>query len=223
MLKTLRLYARPFSSTKSNRKVLGSPSGFAQGSVTAVGGNRLMWALRAVASCAHSGTDRISLLPLGRAETGFVPTSRTWRLTWIQPPLKSMSSTAHPKTSPWRRPHPKASLPPAWKRSGSPAMTARTRSRDQGAIFFLVAVGSLTDFDLHGFFGSSPESLRGGHDADVPVPLLGCRDQSADVGGDPGRADDDLEERLVVLVTHAALPVGCRHRARADWAGSQPT
>ncbi|MDP9683378.1 hypothetical protein J2S47_003880 [Streptomyces griseoviridis] len=99
MLKTLRLYARPFSSTKSSRKVLGSPSGFAQGSVTAVGGNRLMWALRAVASCADSGTDRIRL-PLGRAKTGFVPTSRTWRLTWIQPPLKSMSSTAKPKTSP---------------------------------------------------------------------------------------------------------------------------
>ena len=60
--------------------------------------------------------------------------------------------------SPWRRPQPKASLPPAWKRSGSPAMTARTRSSDQGTIFFLVAVGSLTDFDLQGFFGSSPSS-----------------------------------------------------------------
>jgi hypothetical protein len=39
-----------FLSTKRRRKVLGSPSGFAQGSMTAVGGNRFMWALRAVAS-----------------------------------------------------------------------------------------------------------------------------------------------------------------------------
>lgn len=37
-------------------------------------------------------------------------------------------------------------------------MTARTRSNDQGMIFFLVAVGSLTDFALQGFFGSSPSS-----------------------------------------------------------------
>lgn len=43
-----------------------------------------------------------------------------------------MSSTAKPNTSPWRRPQPKASLPPAWKRLGRPAMTARTRSNDQG-------------------------------------------------------------------------------------------
>lgn len=37
-------------------------------------------------------------------------------------------------------------------------MTARTRSGGQGTLFFLVVVGSLTDFDLHGFFGSSPSS-----------------------------------------------------------------
>lgn len=99
MLETLRLYARFFSSTTSSRKVLGSPSDFAQGSVTPVGGNRLMRALRAVANCADSGTDRMRL-PLGRAKTGFMPTSRTWWLTWIQPPLQSMSSTAKAKTSP---------------------------------------------------------------------------------------------------------------------------
>lgn len=48
--------------------------------------------------------------------------------------------------------------------------------------------------------------MRGGYDADVPVPFLCCRDQPADVGGDPGRADHDLEERLVVRVTHAGTP-----------------
>lgn len=37
-------------------------------------------------------------------------------------------------------------------------MTACTRSNDQVMTFFLVAVGSLADFALQGFFGSSPSS-----------------------------------------------------------------
>lgn len=50
MLKTLRLYARPFSSTKSSRKVLGSPSGFR---------------LRAVPLAGSRGAVRLTVAPWG--------------------------------------------------------------------------------------------------------------------------------------------------------------
>lgn len=59
------------------------------------------------------------------------------------------------------------------------------------------------------------EALWGGDDAYVPVPFLCCGDQLADLGGDSGRADDDLEERLVGLVTHAGTPSW-----RLKWCGS---
>lgn len=71
---------------------------------------------------------------------------------------------------------------------------------------------SLSDHPQTDTFGvslsrSRASSVRGRDDADVPVLLLCGGDQFADIAGYSGRADDDVQERLLRLLAHARAPV----------------
>src|SRR3954451_10970930 len=116
------------------------PVGVFQGSEIGLDLVAFMWSRREFATESGSGTSR-SLRPLGRAKTRRLPTIFNWRTTWITRLVKSISSTARARISPWRRPQPAARSTAIAYRDARFARMDWTCSVVQGTTFVVAGDG----------------------------------------------------------------------------------